>query len=1786
MAETFGSGVTRTLSALQRQFGAVVWQKGKPPLDAELNLMGQVDMERMQALVSSMMPSGFLLDPTRAQNDFHTDPSWSNFFRLGRPASDETEPVIWAAVNGWLIPVAGTSVESEGDMQNRVRLNPPPATDTRIDLVFLEVWACNVAPNPSTSNKPSATTVYKFGNVEYGGTNITDDIEDPETGFETTERLQIQYRIRVMGQGAGLGASVALDEYPDGLDDPNVLGQGTATAPVAGMVFTNMRVAMGDPGLWRAGDGDSANNLGTYDGYVYAVPIAAVFRRNANPFVAVESSGNANQNGAFDRNPSAAELTNPRDGAKVLTTATLTNAIDEDDVGTIQVDNLTGSGFDDTGLTLSSVFVVIDSEVIGISAVDTSTSPATITIPTGGRGRNATMAVPHAAGATLSFFNTRPDGRYADEIADKDILDLRRGVNAGDWDYHRLLIHNLTQLVRGDLRASFKQSASGDTQGPVVVEVDSLLATGTVPNQTEALDGPDGIRTIWSDAAALQPDVTVMLDDEATQVSGSVTSFDANIEWDVGADFKPGGFMTGTSGFQNCDVIFLHIGGDTGSAGARATFRDGTTRGVRFVAPQEYWKTDSDTVVGRQHPVTLRFIEEGSMIRAAPGEVAAQHPGPMYPLKANNFEYPFIFLGGVLNSASQVSAVELFYNSPSAGEYEIRLPGLDFDTDGAWYSKTAGVFDNDASEVTQSVLRGQRTLYSMLTQDGRDSTGNSSEVYLVVWGDDTNQFNNGVFKVIGAGATAGYTDKAASAADRVRVTPLRPTGAAAGFTATGATLTGELRSQYTNSDDGSGFTAGLAAACVVITDIEGTQGGTTNPWNATTLGSMAISEPVASKMVLNTTLQYHPGRGGMARVPDNLWRVSVVAGGSEYVRNAPSSVDTTFPAASGVPDDEIFFEPVHISVWNRLRGLGLSGPDAPDYGGQIVAYREQDREAECFVDKGSKTLLFRPILARDMTLHSRTLAGSASLFEDDEYPGPNPAASTPKDGAGIFTANQSMGFLVPPEHMPRFGRQDIPYHVDTTGDGSGTFLAGINHLFLDSTDATKPVFYVIGGKDNTSGGNEVNPMYFQTGTSSGLDYGEYSTITIPAADDVPAYQGRLMSDTSVISSDLGRGLEGIELPPHLGIARLYGVYDRRDFVAQGGSTFESDRVTVAASPATNLLRTDATKQTLFIRQGGAEDVTNDAGDHTYVIPSNAIDITLSPTYVDGEKFDDLEYVVECVVFGFARGFINENNYVLSRLHNGQGTTLVEGTDYELEGCGMAIHAAAPLNDQVYVGYDRTVYQGDPYMTRAGNTRTNSDYEHRYGQIAVTDAYELRKAIQQFDSTGATTVQTVNDRPLQVLAALDFYTTLGTGKIGGEVFAGTVTDTGYVHKNASFETAPGVPAASTTPEQRVLTRAFTEGQRNNTSHASLRLRIEDNASLTNSVVTIRSGTTTVTLTEGTDYSAGADATASATAMVTAIGALSTLTRIVTAKSDETAAVTFTAVPVGAEGNSISVEIDTPDAFTIDVPAEDDSVGTVTKANLAGGVDLIVNAGDGTTRLDLTGMTERLPLGILLQDFDFCCESPLSDNSSAFRTSPPGIQPVQSLLPLTENGGEEYTRFLGAPGQWIGMTDGEILKYTAYDATTDPTGSRRFRLFRGGGSAYILTDPNPGGPVDWVSGSFPKTNDPVLKGAILVCKALLVRNFVETAFATEDTPTHGDELQMVLMTYGIFGNDSVSANGISLSGIVSPTGYGEGYAAVDRYRLEGKPMMAGELRSPPTTSITLAEFPLTITSNPTG
>ena len=2092
MGLDFGTGVSRTLDAVARQFSAVVWQKGRPPLDSELNLMSQDAWESLSQIVRSQMPSGFFLDPTRTAEDFQFNPNWANLFKLGNPRistgaydrGGEKQPIVWAAINGWVIPIVGTGAV-EGDLANVIKLMPPPESDSRVDYVFLEAWQTRVDANPSTKNKPSASTIHKYGNVGYGGTNLTDDLEDPTLGYQTTGRIQVQYRLRVQGGGSGMGSSVALDVYPDGLGDSYIYGQGTSSSPVAGLGrFVNMREALGDPSLWRAGDGNPDNDFGTVDGYVYAVPVCAIFRRNSSSYLAVNGSSAATQNGGFNRTPAARFPPNPT--ARELSTATLTSALDSTSgvsgVVDIDVTNFNGSGLEDPYHVWSSVFLTIDDEIIGVDSVDLVTHR--IRIPVGGRGRYGTAAAGHKAGAVIKFYNTRPDGLYSDQIAATDVLDLRHAVNNHDWDFNRLLAHNVAALTKGKLRTAWKLSATGPTQGTVVHEVDYMYAGhgSSAPQDSMPVDGPDGIRTVWSDAATIQPDVTVMCSNNAAQAGNGTVgitngTFDTTVSWDVGADFHPAGFMNslGQPKWTDGSTIFLFTGGQTGNEGVRSTFRDSGTRGVRLLTPKEYWKSGYpavDPLQGSQAPVTLRFTAQRAFEPAPVGILGpsneARHVGPMSPWRETNFERPFIVLGGVLNDNLKLVIPAVNLVNVSSDIHEIDL-GIDFSVPDSWFSVDANNDpENDPKKVANPLFHGLRTLYGMLTDNGHDEQGNSSEVYVVLYGDNVDQQNNGAFKVIGVGPLGASTNT------RIRVRPLSPQFLNFN-TATGVTnLHVEVRSQYTHPEDVSSYNTKWADVAIVLTDVGGL---TEHPWKREYLGygqPYDLSMPfngdypnIDSNLLISTTFQYHPGHGATARVADDLVRFSRVGGidtDGTYLRQSPASLDPNFHGSTGAPggaNPETFWDANHVQLWNRLPALGWFAPFAPaegGYGGNVVGFTEQDREHELFMDKGSKTLIFRPFRSREMTLQAMTFAdlvsSSSCLMQGYTYP----VSHADKDCLGLWTGTPSsgkqMGLAVPREFMPRFGRQDIPYYRNIGGDPM-PFLPGINHLFKDVANTSSPVFNIIGGESNLGAGGVVKPLLFLTGINGGAVPYALSGTTDALTNNQPYIGARKTTDidphvnyapdiiaklAAVNSSDFGRGLRGIQLPPYYGPARVIGVYDAVDFEAMGGHTIAANRIDPESNPAPNLLREDADQQTLFILQHGAKDLTQQDGDHTYIIPENALDLTRALTWNPSTPtdFKDFHFVVVTEVFGFAKGFIDKNNYVMLRKYAGTGALITDSMNQgnmEIPMVPMVIPCPASYNEQFYTAYNRTVYQGDVYLSREGNAMASADYDERYGQLTSAQQYALRTPIEQYDSNGVFVPQTPNLRSFEVLASMDFYTTLGTGKIGGQLYPGTPLDVGFVQN--SPDAALRKPDVSDAPMWQVQSRAFTEGQKSSTNRAKLDLAIEEIAvldsdhdpagsinnkawlkfklldgtvqqlwfskSLSRTAMETAYGAENIILVDETvkprEYTGSYTATGATLApgkhtlltvpisgvksgdsvvvdfdiggsfrdmiqvrgwvpiddtvnlwvsnswtptgflslpdgggestlpsmlpftvpfggpvvpangivslgtmafpgATTSMGAAAQylhsysenglsftaevsaantveifahnvttapivwggdtnfhvyvfnsmnlvdytvpvpsvdirvlqspsngsggpswnstepftqtflqavqtilqhpqISRSVTLRLEATPTLHMESVATGAEGNKIQLQVGTTDphnadqiafALRLSVPHNNEQtyksfafpVYSQTRANFAGGVDIPMNAGPGTSQVSLTGMTERLPLGALLQDSDFLCENPLVDNASAMKSSPVGPRPIQSIMPLT-NGGEEYTRFMGEPGELLAQSDGAVC-VTDFSAwrQSNPTGSRIFRLYRGGGPVFVLSGDNPGGPLDWVSESFPAAITPVLKGGALVCRAMLVRNFYEEnkPHAGPILASNGDEIQMVIVTQGVLGDYTIRDKGVTLSGVISPSGYGEGYAASDRFRIAGRPMFKGFNRHVPNPDdVTLAVYP---------
>jgi len=238
-----------------------IWQKNKPWLSHENNHMVAAVLEFIRQTHKGLVGSGFI-----QAGAFSFPGASDNIFRMA-----ESRVVI----DGIALHIG----DPDNSQLNIIDCGAPPGAGTRDDLVFLEMWAVEVAPDGATHGDDS---VYKQGGVD--NSTYTNDIQDTDIANlgveETTRRMQLRWRIRVVND-------VDFATYPSGLLDPAVLAQGEEAAPVA--TYTFSLIADEKAGvLYRAGAGNTASfdALGAVDGYVYAIPIAKVARATADTTIA------------------------------------------------------------------------------------------------------------------------------------------------------------------------------------------------------------------------------------------------------------------------------------------------------------------------------------------------------------------------------------------------------------------------------------------------------------------------------------------------------------------------------------------------------------------------------------------------------------------------------------------------------------------------------------------------------------------------------------------------------------------------------------------------------------------------------------------------------------------------------------------------------------------------------------------------------------------------------------------------------------------------------------------------------------------------------------------------------------------------------------------------------------------------------------------------------------------------------------------------------------------------------------------------------------------------------------------------------------------------------------------------------------------------------------------------------------------------------------------------------------------------------------------------------------
>jgi len=302
MTLDYGSQVSRTLQAQDRSYETVVWNQGKPPLDSELNLMSEIQNQHYRR-DNLGYQSGVLDFRLAGFDDLYKGTVDLTFPSAFLGANEFVLQNFRAVVDGWIVDVIDSSVEGgnyTGDGWISIEMPAVPAAGQRQDLVFLEVFRVLVRPN-STVNKPAIDKIYRYGNTQYRGTNLDDEMLDPAVNIETTQRVQLQYKIRV-------ATDVNFTNFPEGVDDTSKVKARGPNASDTSYTYTNDGANSGDHGLYIAGNGDSTSRsvLGTVDGYVYAIPLLGLHRRNSTAY-----NVHSNPNGSAISVGSAAKSDRP-----------------------------------------------------------------------------------------------------------------------------------------------------------------------------------------------------------------------------------------------------------------------------------------------------------------------------------------------------------------------------------------------------------------------------------------------------------------------------------------------------------------------------------------------------------------------------------------------------------------------------------------------------------------------------------------------------------------------------------------------------------------------------------------------------------------------------------------------------------------------------------------------------------------------------------------------------------------------------------------------------------------------------------------------------------------------------------------------------------------------------------------------------------------------------------------------------------------------------------------------------------------------------------------------------------------------------------------------------------------------------------------------------------------------------------------------------------------------------------------------------------------------------------
>ena len=210
---------------------------------------------------------------------------------------------VFSIINGYNLDVSGNlgfinngTVEQD-PLLNNILLQIPPLSGSRYDFAYLEVYFKEVRFTDDiwvNGNKNNFYgTINNPNNVQLPSNY--NDLFDPRINGETCRRVQMQWTIRT-------SSNVDFNVYPDGFD--NTLTNGNIKAYGGNTIISNYsfwrsdlnlstKFFNRDLGLWVAGNGIQGE-MGTINGYVYAIPLFKIFRRNSSGYSESNPNGGIN----------------------------------------------------------------------------------------------------------------------------------------------------------------------------------------------------------------------------------------------------------------------------------------------------------------------------------------------------------------------------------------------------------------------------------------------------------------------------------------------------------------------------------------------------------------------------------------------------------------------------------------------------------------------------------------------------------------------------------------------------------------------------------------------------------------------------------------------------------------------------------------------------------------------------------------------------------------------------------------------------------------------------------------------------------------------------------------------------------------------------------------------------------------------------------------------------------------------------------------------------------------------------------------------------------------------------------------------------------------------------------------------------------------------------------------------------------------------------------------------------------------------------------------------------